>query len=240
MLISLRPRRTRGGQIAAAATALLLVSGCVNSSKNVYEGKDVGRMIDTTEATVVSSRVVNIKEESKGYGPLAGAAVGGVGAGLAANANHNVGLIAALGALAGAGIGYFAEQWGRNRDGIEYTVRTQDGRVMTLVQNKDSDETPIAAGKAVLVQHAGTYTRVIEKPEGLEDQWRNPDAKSGGASGTSGSGGSGISGTVQRSAGAPGGAIPGGGVTSGPGSSGGGTPQAMPTGGGGRSNGPDQ
>ena len=65
MLISLRPRRTRGGQIAAAATAILLISGCVNSSKNTYEGKDVGRMIDTTEATVVSSRVVNIKEESR-------------------------------------------------------------------------------------------------------------------------------------------------------------------------------
>ena len=237
MLISLRPQRTRGGQIAAAATALLLVSGCVNSSKNVYEGKDVGRMIDTTEATVVSSRVVNIKEESKGYGPLAGAAVGGVGAGLAANANHNVGLIAALGALAGAGIGYFAEQWGRNRDGIEYTVRTQDGRVMTLVQNKDSAETPIPAGKAVLVQHAGTYTRVIEKPDGLEDQWRNPDAKSGAGAGSAGGG---TTGAVQRSGGAPGGAIPGGGATSSPGSSSGGTSQAMPTSGGGRSNGPDQ
>ena len=82
---------------------------------------------------------------------------------------------------------------------------------MTLVQNKDSEETPIAAGKAVLVQHAGTYTRVIEKPEGLEDQWRNPDAKSGGAGGGGGSGGGvgGTSGAVQRSGGAPGGAIPG-------------------------------
>jgi outer membrane lipoprotein SlyB len=233
MLNSLLPRRTVGGQVAAAATALLLVSGCVNSSKNVYEGRDVGRMIDTTEATVVSSRVVNIKEESKGYGPLAGAAVGGLGAGLAANANHNVGLIAALGAVAGAGVGYLAEQWGRSRDGIEYTVRTQDGRVMTLIQNKDSAETPIPAGKAVLVQHAGTYTRVIEKPEGLEDQWRNPDAKSGGGAAGGSAGGSG---TMQGSGGAPGGAIPGGGATS---TGGGGTPQAAPRGGG-PSNAPDQ
>jgi outer membrane lipoprotein SlyB len=233
MLNSLLPRRARGGQFAAAATALLLVSGCVNSSKNVYEGRDVGRMIDTTEATVVSSRVVNIKEESKGYGPLAGAAVGGLGAGLAANANHNVGLIAALGAVAGAGVGYLAEQWGRSRDGIEYTVRTQDGRVMTLIQNKDSAETPIPAGKAVLVQHAGTYTRVIEKPEGLEDQWRNPDAKSGGGAAGGSAGGSG---TMQGSGGAPGGAIPGGGATS---TGGGGTPQAAPRGGG-PSNAPDQ
>lgn len=232
MLTSLHPQRTVGGQIAVAATALLLVGGCVNSSKNVYEGRDVGRMIDTTEATVVSSRVVNIKEESKGYGPLAGAAVGGVGTGLAASGNHNSGWIVALGALAGAGVGYLAEQWGRSRDGIEYTVRTSDGRVMTLVQNKDSSETPIPAGKAVLVQHAGTYTRVIEKPEGLEDQWRNPDAKSGG--GAAG-GSAGSSGSMPGGA-APGGAIPGGGATS---AGGGGTPQALPRGGG-PSNAPDQ
>lgn len=189
MLNSLLPQRSLGGQLAAVATSVLLVSGCVNPSKNVYEGRDVGRMIDTSEATVVSSRVVNIKEESKGYGPLAGAAVGGTGVGLASNGSHNAGWLIALGALAGAGAGYFAEQFGRSRDGIEYTVRTSDGRVMTLVQNKDSSETPIPAGKAVLVQHAGTYTRVIEKPEGLEDQWRNPDATGGRGSGVQQRGG---------------------------------------------------
>lgn len=184
MLDSLLPQRTSGKRFVAAAASLLLVSGCINSSRNVYEGRDVGRMIDTTEATVVSSRIVNIKEESKGYGPLAGAAVGGVGTGLASNSSHNAGWLIALGALAGAGIGYVAEQFGRSRDGIEYTVRMSDGRVMTLVQNKDDAETPIAAGKAVLVQHAGTYTRVIEKPEGLEDQWRNPDATGNPGSGS--------------------------------------------------------
>jgi outer membrane lipoprotein SlyB len=180
MLISLLPQRTLGGRLAAVAASLVLLSGCISSSKNVYEGRDVGRMIDTTEATVVNSRIVNIKEESKGYGPLAGAALGGVGTGLASSGSHNAGWLIALGALAGAGIGYFAEQFARSRDGIEYTVRTSDGRGMTLVQNRDSEEAPIPAGKAVLVQHAGTYTRIIEKPDTLEDQWRNPDASGGG------------------------------------------------------------
>lgn len=183
MLNSLLPQRRSGRRVVAAVAALLLVSGCINPSKSVYEGRDVGRMIDTTEATIVSSRIVNIKEESKGYGPLAGAAIGGVGTGLASNGSHNAGWLIALGALAGAGVGYVTEQFARSRDGIEYTVRTSDGRVMTLVQNKDSEETPIPPGKAVLVQHAGTYTRVIEKPDTLEDQWRNPDASGGHGSG---------------------------------------------------------
>ena len=231
MLNSLLPGRTIGGQIAGAATALLLVSGCVNSSKNVYESRDVGRMIDTTEATVVSSRVINIKEESKGYGPLGGAAIGGVGTGLASAGNHNAGWIIALGALAGAGVGYLAEQWGRSHDGIEYTVRTQDGRVMTLVQNKDSSETPIPPGKAVLVQHAGTYTRIIEKPDLLEDQWRNPDAK-GGSSGGGGGGG------APQNGGASG-ASSGGQPLGQPSHGASGPPQPMQNNGG-PSNGPDQ
>jgi outer membrane lipoprotein SlyB len=230
MLNSLLPQRTLGGQFAAATTALLLVSGCVNSSKNVYEGRDVGRMIDTTEATVVSSRVINIKNESKGYGPLAGAAVGGVGTGLAASGNHNSGWIVALGALAGAGVGYLAEQWGRSRDGIEYTVRTQDGRVMTLVQNKNSSETPIPPGKAVLVQHAGTYTRIVEKPDVLEDQWRNPDAKGGGGSGGGATLGGGAPGTGTPSGSQPPTPVKGGA---------GGPPQPLQNGPG-SSNAPDQ
>jgi outer membrane lipoprotein SlyB len=166
----------------------------------VYEGRDVGRMIDTSEATVVSSRIVNIKEESKGYGPLAGAAVGATGTGLASRGSGNAGWLIALGGLVGAGAGLLAEQAGRSREGIEYLVRTSDGRVMTLVQNRGASETPIPAGKAVLVQHSGSYTRVIEKPETLEDEWRNPDRSGGGGAGTGGD--------VQQRSGTPAGSDP--------------------------------
>lgn len=179
------PRCGLRGRLLAALASLLLLGACINPSKGVYEGRDVGRMIDTSDATVVSSRIVNIKEESKGYGPLAGAAAGATGTGLASRGSRNSGWLIALGGLVGAGAGLLAEQAGRSREGIEYLVRTSDGRVMTLVQNRDASEIPIPAGKAVLVQHSGSYTRVIEKPETLEDEWRNPD-RSGGGTGTGG------------------------------------------------------
>jgi outer membrane lipoprotein SlyB len=196
------------GRMIAVLASLFLVGACINPSKSVYQGADVGRMIDTTEATFVSSRIVKIKEESRGYGPLAGAAVGATGTGFATRNSQNAGWAIALGGLVGAGAGLLAEQAGRSREGIEYLVRTSDGRVMTLVQNRGSTEEPIAAGKAVLVQHSGTYTRVIEKPETLEDEWRNPDAQSGGGSsgGGGGSGGAG-GGDVQPRGGIP--AMPG-------------------------------
>lgn len=203
MQYSLFPQGTRRRQIAAIFASLILVSGCINPSKNVYEAHDVGTMIDTTEATVLSSRIVSIKEETKGYGPLAGAAVGATGTGLASRGSRNAGWLIALGALAGAGIGLLTEQAGRSRDGIEYLVRTADGRTMTLVQNRGPSEVPIPAGKAVLVQHTGTYTRVVEKPETLEDQWRNPDAQSG--SGTTGGSGTTSGGGGTNAGGAKGG-----------------------------------
>lgn len=197
-------RSALGGRAAVVLASLLLASGCINPSKGVYEGHEVGRMIDTTEATVVSSRIVGIKEESRGYGPLAGAAVGATGTGLASRGSRNAGWLIALGALAGAGVGLLAEQTGRGREGIEYVVRTSDGRVMTLVQNRGASEVPIPAGKAVLVQHTGKYTRVIEKPETLEDQWRNPDAPNAGSTSGAGTNGSGMrGGDVQQRSGTP-------------------------------------
>lgn len=195
----LLPWSVRSGRLPAVLMSLLLVSACINSSRGVYEGRDVGRMIDTSEATVVNSRIVKIKEESKGYGPLAGAAAGATGVGLASNGSHNAGWLIALGGLIGAGAGLLAEQAGRSREGIEYVVRTSDGRVMTLVQNRGDSEIPIPPGKAVLVQHSGSYTRVIERPEILEDEWRNPD-RSGGATGTGGD--------VQQRSGNPAGSDP--------------------------------
>jgi outer membrane lipoprotein SlyB len=173
---------------ATVFASLLFVAGCVTPTKSVYDAADVGRVIDTSEATVVASRVVTVKEDPKGYGPLGGAAVGATGAGLTIGRGSGSGIAALVGGLIGAGVGYAAEQAARNREGIEYVIRTPDGRTTTLVQNRESAETPIAPGTQVLVQHAGTYTRVIEKPEGA-DEWKNPDAPAGqgGAVGSTGS-----------------------------------------------------
>jgi outer membrane lipoprotein SlyB len=167
-----------GRRIGPVLGALLLASGCINPTKTVYGSRNVGRVIDTSEATVVSSRIVDIKEESKGYGPLAGAAVGATGAGLLAS--PHAGLIIVLSSLVGAAAGVFAERAARAREGIEYVVRTPEGRIMMLVQNREGSETPVPAGASVLVQHGVGYTRMIEKPKNLEEQWRSPDAPGSG------------------------------------------------------------
>ena len=54
-----------------------------------------------------------------------------------------------------------------------------DGRVVTLVQNRDGQEQPIENGQRVLVQYGADYSRVVPAPPaaggGSPGGWQNPD-----------------------------------------------------------------
>ena len=128
------------------------------------EAGDVGRTIETAQGSVVSSRAVEISGDTNAVGPLAGGAAGAAGSALAFSGGSNTGLIAVLGGLIGAGIGYLSQQQLNNREGIEYVLEMDDGRTVTLVQNRADDEVPLADGTPVLVQVSGQYTRVIADP----------------------------------------------------------------------------
>jgi hypothetical protein len=73
-------------------------------------------------------------------------------------------LVAIVAGLVGAGIGYLAEKEMKDRDGIEHVLEMDDGRLVTLVQNRESDEQPLPDGARVLVQLNGQYTRVMAHP----------------------------------------------------------------------------
>jgi len=181
---------------------VLALGGCVSPSKNTYNAADVGRMIETTEGRVVSSRIVRVNEDPKGYGTAAGAAIGATGAGLTIGSGSGSLVAALIGGIVGAGAGYLTEQQMRGRDGIEYMVRTADGRTRTLVQNREGSEEPIPAGTPVLIQYGGNYTRIVEKPRGAEE-WQDPDAGGGGGA-TGGAGGAAANSGARGGPGDPG------------------------------------
>jgi outer membrane lipoprotein SlyB len=154
----------------------LLFAGCCHPSSSTYESADVGRTIETAQASVVSSRVVKIAGQSNAVGPLAGGALGTAGSGLAFNGD--LGLIAVIGGVLGAGAGYLAQKQLNNREGIEYVLELDDGRTVTLVQNRASEEVPLPDGTPVLVQVSGQYTRVIADPRAERmggGAWVDPD-----------------------------------------------------------------
>ena len=175
--------RTR--QRVAPLAILLVLIGCANPSTDKYSAGDVGQILETAEGTVVSSRVVDIQGDSKNVGVLAGGAAGAT-TGAVVGGGGSMGLLGAvLGGLLGAGTGYVIEESARSREGIEYVIRMDDGRVVTLVQNRADEEAPLTTGTPVLIQYGRDYTRVTGLPvdargaagggASSSETWQNPD-----------------------------------------------------------------
>lgn len=158
---------------------MVSVAACSHPSSTTYGDSEVGHTIETAQGSVVSSRVVDVAGEPGFIGAGAGAAVGAAGGGLAVNGPASL-LVAIVGGLVGAGIGYMAEQQISDRDGIEYILQMDDGRLVTLVQNRQDDEQPLPNGTPVLVQLNGQYTRVTPHPSAVDENagsgWVDPDA----------------------------------------------------------------
>jgi outer membrane lipoprotein SlyB len=158
---------------------MVSAAACSHPSSTTYGDSEVGHTIETAQGSVVSSRVVDVAGEPGFIGAGAGAAVGAAGGGLAVNGPASL-LVAIVGGLVGAGIGYMAEQQISDRDGIEYLLQMDDGRLVTLVQNREDDEEPLPNGTPVLIQLNGQYTRVMAHPTGVDHNartgWVDPDA----------------------------------------------------------------
>lgn len=151
--------------IAAAAIVAVTLTGCSTPSATTYTRQDVGRIMESTRGTVVDSRTVEIAGESSGFGAAAtGIAAGVAGASTIGSGSGSVVAGALLG-LMGAVVGALAEEALTSRTGVEYTVETEDGRVMTVIQNPESGE-PLPAGTPVRVQFGGQFTRVIADERG--------------------------------------------------------------------------
>ena len=170
--------------ITLCFAAVLVLSACTNSTSGTYSGRDVGQIIETSEGTVVSSRVVEVRGgENTNTGTLAGAAVGATTGAVVAKGQSASIAAGVIGGLIGAGAGYLIEESMRSREGIEYVVQMDDGRVVTIVQNREPEEQPVQDGERVLVQYGSDYTRVIPSP-----------VDAGGGAGAGGSGAAGAGG----------------------------------------------
>jgi outer membrane lipoprotein SlyB len=163
--------------VAGLLAGALILAGCAHPSSGTYDSGDVGRTIETAQGSVVSSRPVKISGEANAVGPVAGGALGAAGSALAFQGS---GLVAVIGGVLGAGVGYLTQKQLNNREGIEYVLQMDDGRTVTLVQNRTSDEPPLPDGTPVLVQVSGQYTRVIADPRAERvggADWVDPDTR---------------------------------------------------------------
>lgn len=143
-----------------ALSAVVLVSGCAkpSASANVYNYNQTQRDQIVRNGTVINVRPITIQsDQTSGGGAIAGGAVGGVaGSAVGGGTGRTLAIIggAILGALAGNAV---EDQMGK-KDGLEITVRLDNGETRVIAQEADL---PIMMNQRVQVVSGAGPTRVV-------------------------------------------------------------------------------
>ena len=145
------------GMLVISAAAAMLLFGCVSQKTgDVYTRDEALREQSVRRATVESVRPVKIEGTRTGVGAVAGGAVGGI-AGSTVGTGKTSSVAAVAGALGGGLAGQALEEGVTRKNGVEITVRLDNGEMRAIVQD-DSDKF-VTGQKVRLLTHNG-ITRV--------------------------------------------------------------------------------
>jgi len=126
--------------VASFTTMSLLLGGCTsNLTGDSYSRDDARRVQQVRMGTIESLRPVKIEGTKTPIGGGAGAIVGGV-AGSAVGGGRGSIVAAVLGAVAGGLAGSAAEEGLTRTQGVEITVREDDGSMRAYVQQVQQNE----------------------------------------------------------------------------------------------------
>lgn len=140
--------------------AVLLFSSCAQDSLtgNTYSRGEAGQAQSVRKGRITEIRPVKIEGGNTAgtiVGALAGGALGSnIGSGRAANTAGAIG-----GGLVGGAVGSHAQQSMQSRNGIEITVRLDQGGSTAVVQEVSRNE-QFQVGDRVRVLSSGSRTRV--------------------------------------------------------------------------------
>ena len=143
--------------IAGILLASALVSGCAStSSGSAYSGGQARQEQTVRMGVVESVRQVNIEGSKSGVGAVAGGVAGGVaGSNIGAGKGSTLGSI--LGAVVGGVAGNAIEQGVSKKQGLEITVKLDNGELRAITQEADETFRP---GERVRLLSGSGVTRV--------------------------------------------------------------------------------
>lgn len=125
---------------ATVLLATLAVCGCASSLSGDSYSRDDARRVQTVRmGNVVGVRPVKIEGTKSPVGTGAGAIIGGIG-GSAVGGGRGAAVATVLGAVAGGLMGSAAEEGITRTQGIEITVREDDGVMRAYVQEMNDQE----------------------------------------------------------------------------------------------------
>ncbi|NWA01573.1 glycine zipper 2TM domain-containing protein [Pseudomonas gingeri] len=145
--------------IASFSTMAMLLGGCTNSLTGDTYSRDEARRVQTIRlGTIESLRPVQIEGSNSPIGAGAGAIVGGVGGSAIGGGRGSI-VTAVIGAVAGGVLGNMAEKGLTKTQGVEITVREDDGSLRAYVQEVAPNEI-FRVGERVRISTVGGTSRV--------------------------------------------------------------------------------
>ncbi|MFT6431821.1 MAG: outer membrane lipoprotein SlyB [Halopseudomonas sp.] len=152
---------TRQFGLAFILGSVLALAGCASSLTGETYSREEARTPQIVRTGVVESvRPVKLEGTKTIIGPAAGAVIGGV-AGSGVGGGRGSAIAAVVGALAGGMAGAAAEEGITRTQGVEITVREDDGSMRAYVQEASPDVT-FNTGDRVRVQSINGRSRVVK------------------------------------------------------------------------------
>jgi outer membrane lipoprotein SlyB len=134
-----------------------MLSACATSKSGDVYTRDQTRQAQTVKMGVIESvRQVKIEGTKSGVGTATGAVVGGVAGSTMGGGKGKI-LTSVIGAVAGGLAGSAAEEGLMRTDGVEITVKLDNGGMIAIVQEATE---AFHAGERVRVLEGGGATRV--------------------------------------------------------------------------------
>ena len=145
--------------VASFTAVSLALAGCQSSLTGDTYSRDEARTVQTVRmGTIESLRPVKIEGSKTPIGAIAGAGVGGVAAsGIGGGKGSTVAAI--IGAVAGGMLGAAAEEGLTRTQGVEITVREDDGSLRAYVQEVQENEI-FRVGERVRIMSVNGTSRV--------------------------------------------------------------------------------
>lgn len=142
---------------AALVASVAVLGGCASSmSGGAYSRTQARQVQDVRMGVVESVRQVQIEGTKSPVGTAAGAVVGGIaGSNIGQGKGSTVGAV--LGAVAGGVAGAAIEEGVTRKEGLEITVKLDNGHMIAVTQEADEQFRP---GDRVRVLSGGGVTRV--------------------------------------------------------------------------------
>jgi outer membrane lipoprotein SlyB len=137
--------------------SLMLLACATSRSGDVYS-RDDARKIQTVRMGVVESvRTVKIEGTQSNIGTATGAVIGGIAGSSVGSGGRDSAVAAVLGAVVGGIAGSAAEEFATRKDGIEITIKLDNGTLVSVVQEATEQFSP---GQRVRLIESGGTTRV--------------------------------------------------------------------------------